>query len=159
MQPVMQIQPNKWSCLPTAFANAADIPLSDLLDTIGHNGSAIVFPNLEEPYNRRSFHVIEVTSALLDMGIYCTPIIPDLTIMNRKDGKSYNINMDLKPYLEQYSGVLIGTFFTNPHAVSYSNGTIHDPKGFSYELDFSRMIVESFWIVKISKTSIKSKWC
>lgn len=61
----MIIQPNAWSCLPCAFGNAIDC---NVLARLGHDGSEIIWPDLEEPYCRRAFHIQECITALWDMG-------------------------------------------------------------------------------------------
>jgi hypothetical protein len=55
-----QIQPNRWSCLPTAFAMAMNIPVGEILTYIGHDGSEIIWPDLPEPKCRRAFHPQEI---------------------------------------------------------------------------------------------------
>jgi len=55
-----QIQPNRWSCLPTAFAMAMGEPVKDIMDYLGHDGSEIIWPDLPEPKCRRAFHPQEI---------------------------------------------------------------------------------------------------
>ena len=50
-----QYQPNRWSCMATAFAMALGIEVSKLIDSIGHDGSEIVEANLELEPLRRGF--------------------------------------------------------------------------------------------------------
>jgi len=66
---LIQKSPNRWSCLPTSFAMAADIPLSELLAEIGHDGSEIVDPGKPDPLCRRCFHPEEIKDVLWHRGL------------------------------------------------------------------------------------------
>jgi hypothetical protein len=66
---IVQDYPNGWSCFPTALAILLNIPVSEIIKDIGHDGSEIIFP---EPNNRRGF-------CYRDLVIYC--LKNDLSIM------------------------------------------------------------------------------
>ena len=81
-----QKQPNGWSCLPTSFAIALGVPVSDIFDYLEHDGSEEVFPGREEPYNRRSFHPQELID--YSMLIHDTPVVQidkELQVINTND--------------------------------------------------------------------------
>jgi hypothetical protein len=82
----IQVQPNRWSCLPTAFAMVLDIPVSQIFDYLGHNGEAIVWPQLEEPRCRRSFHIQEMIDFCFSKKYSVTGIdaIPMATYMTKE---------------------------------------------------------------------------
>lgn len=122
-------QPNKWSCLPTAFAMAMDVSLESLLERIGHNGSEICWPNLPDPLCRRSFHEQELFYAADYFGWLVTPFhsicysTPMLTV------KPYQLNFHGHiPAMHTPRGVLV---ISRPekarHAVAYYEGKILDP--------------------------------
>ena len=66
----IQKQPNRWSCLPTSFAMILDVDVNELIRKIGHDGSEILWPNLEEPYCRRAFHIEEIAMVCYGLGYY-----------------------------------------------------------------------------------------
>src|SRR5260221_108718 len=72
----LQKQPNRWSCLPTAFAMVLDISVKEVITEIGHDGSEIVYPNLEEPKCRRAFHIQELIDFAISIGVSVVPIEP-----------------------------------------------------------------------------------
>lgn len=57
--------PNKWSCLPTAFAIALDVSVESVIKFIGHDGSKITHAGLPEPMCRRGFHPQELIKMCL----------------------------------------------------------------------------------------------
>ncbi len=61
-----QKNPNAWSCLPTAFAIALDVPVETLIALIGHDGSEVTHAGLPEPLNRRGFHPQELIKILVE---------------------------------------------------------------------------------------------
>lgn len=74
------IQPNRWSCLPTAIAMVLDISIDEVIRIVGHDGSRIQWHNQSEPSNRRSFHVQEMVKLCLiknhlAVSIECSPTI------------------------------------------------------------------------------------
>jgi hypothetical protein len=60
-------QPNRWSCLPTAFAIALDVSYDSIIKAIGHDGSKKIWPGLPEPRCRRSFHIREMIDVCYDL--------------------------------------------------------------------------------------------
>ena len=131
----LQKQPNRWSCVPTAFANLLDIDVKYLIDQIGHDGSSIIFPHLPEPLCRRGFHPQEVLFALLKEDIHFETfesIINCLSI----DNKIYHIHFitRLTDLLSTQNGVLIGNINDQNHCVTWYENIIHDPNGTIYNL-------------------------
>ncbi len=64
MQPItLQQRPEGWMCMPIAFAMALDMPVADLLEAIGHDGSKIIFPNRPAPACHQGFHIQELIKA------------------------------------------------------------------------------------------------
>ncbi len=67
----MILIPQKWSCLPVAFARALDISFSEFIERVGHDGSEQVYKDLKF---RRGFHVQECIDIAERMGVTCVPI-------------------------------------------------------------------------------------
>lgn len=66
--------PNGWSCLPTAFAIALEVPLDAVLGIVGHDGSEITHAGLPEPLCRRGFHPQEMIKMCLEDGMSVTRV-------------------------------------------------------------------------------------
>jgi len=132
-------------CLPLAFAMALDVPVAELLEAIGHDGSAIAFPTLPDPLCRCCFHIQEFVQVALTRGYGATPVelFPVLQIykfhktINYPDGNWPRFDK----IIQTSCGVLDGTGARYGHAVAYDHGRIFDPKGSVY--DFSRLACEA----------------
>lgn len=153
MQIQIQIQPNKWSCLPTAFAMAIDVPVAKVIEDICHDGSKIIFPEYDDPFCRRSFHIQELTDICLKRGFAVVPI--ENQPISEAKNHQYNVpvhNKRLEYYLVNYTGVLIGMIQTDrPHAVAWNGHRILDPNGTDYNvIDFRIDIF--FLIIKFNIT-------
>jgi hypothetical protein len=143
-------QPNKWSCLPTAFAMAMEVELDWLIKQIGHDGSEILYPDLKDPERRRSFHHQEIIQVALRNDFTVTPLIPNYTLF---PGKGENHRLDISvsddilfELMSRYSGVLVGETYSGlRHAVAWDRHIILDPNGWKYNRD--RFIMEVFWAV------------
>jgi hypothetical protein len=138
----MILQSNRWDCVPTAFAMCLDVLPLDIYEYIGHDGSEIIWPELEEPYRRRSFHIDEMIDFC--MGLSYAPVFIDREpIMSpmvdlektflpyRKEFSENRWNN----YLKYHDAVLLGfTKSDKPHAVAWSHHDqlIYDPEGFRY---------------------------
>ena len=57
-------QENRYSCVVCAFAMASARSVNDLIVSVGHDGSEIMFPDSDHPW--RGFHVQEMILALID---------------------------------------------------------------------------------------------
>ena len=126
-----QLQPNRWSCFPTAAAIVTDIPVARLLGLIGHDGSEPVFST--HPAGR-AFHPNEVALALLECG--WSLIGFDVAPVATNGASTISVSFNFQRLLYAYSGVLLGfTLGTGlPHAVAYDHLTkrIYDTNGLVY---------------------------
>ena len=122
-------QPNGWSCLPTAFASIVEEPVEDVFDYIGHNGSQILWPDLEEPMCRRSFHIQEMYAYCLSKNYAVTTFTPKFgtSVLNADPFIECNKWMD--DLLSHYFGVMTGTSSQgNLHALAWDGTRFMDPQ-------------------------------
>jgi len=143
----LQQRPEPWMCVPLAFAMVLDIPVATLLDTVGHDGSKILFPNLSEPACRQGFHIQEFVHVALARGFAVTPIelFPVLASADERQTQTilYGDN-NWKRFADVLAisrGVIDGTGYRLGHTVAYDHGRIYDPKG--HEYDYSRIACEA----------------
>jgi hypothetical protein len=126
---------------------ALRVPVQELIEEIGHDGSAIVFPGLEEPMCRRGFHSQELIHAAWNRGFTCTRI--ELMPVIKASALSEDTHtVELKDpwnrfigFIDTTMGVLEGRGRRCNHAVCYHYGTIYDPDGHLY--DYSQEACES----------------
>lgn len=71
---IPQKSPNSWSCLLTAFSIALQVPIENLINMIGHDGSEVTHAGLPEPLNRRGFHPQELIKVCLEQNLSATYI-------------------------------------------------------------------------------------
>ena len=151
-----QISPNKWSCLPTAFAQLLNIGIKELIDFIGHDGSEIIFPDdlRGDPYTRRSFNIQEIIDFVLQDGIYTvTEITEPLESFNGGTLHIFDERPERIPhYMSMFSGVLLGMSQNDvPHAVTWHTQIAYDVNGMVYSVKDSFMSwfkPNTFYIVK-----------
>lgn len=106
--------PNRWSCLPCAFAMALDETFEEMIFHLNHDGSEIIRPDMPEPLCRKAFDVNELLQVAIQLGygFIALPKPPD----------------KLKAVLlgETKNGV--------PHAVAWTGNRVYDPAGGRYPL-------------------------
>ena len=141
---MLQIQPNRWSCSVTSFAMALEVPVQQLIDEIGHDGSTIAFSGLPEPSCRRGFHSQELVKAALMHGFTCTPVELFPVICPKQEhcensvtviyGNTIESNWErFRSIINNTIGVLEGQGERCNHAVHYRYGVLWDPGGEIYE--------------------------
>lgn len=153
-------KPERWMCLPTAFAMALGMPLRDVLDLIGHDGSEIVWPNYPEPQCRRGFHTQELIDVAVRAGYAVTPIqlFPALAPSERAQplaitwGSQQGNWARFRLAIRRGRGVITGRDQRHGkgHAVAYDHGAICDPDGEVYrysrrECEQRGFIVDCAW--------------
>lgn len=143
--------PNGWSCLANAFAMALDIPIHEIFKSVGHDGSEIIWKDLPEPFNRRSFHIQEmVAMCRRRFGLYVT----EYQAVYALAPTGYNVDPLVRPNLgvmeqmlslEIHDGVLTGFSGKMPHAVAWDGyeKMIYDAGGCCYSID--KFSIQSFW--------------
>ncbi len=107
------------NCLAAASAMALGITYNALVNRIGHDGQAIIFPDLPDPGKRQGFHIQEIIDVALDMGFAVTPI--EALPYSTPDGqKTFGVNFKIKRFqnhLKNSRGVITGMKKIWRHAV------------------------------------------
>lgn len=145
----LQIQPNRWSCLPTAFGMLLDIPVDDIIKVLGHDGSDIIFDG--HPEQRRGFHPQELVDlCVCEYDMMCTIIEvfpslqqPDGGIILLKDGQL--LKKRYHDYLRRFECVIWGSINGNRHAVAWDRKSIYDPNGTIYGIE--RFTPEALFLI------------
>jgi hypothetical protein len=133
----LQRQPNHWSCVPTAFAMALNVRVSEFIAHIGHDGSQIIWPTLKEPHCRRGFHVQECIDIAFRAGFSVTPIeaIPSHAPAEPVPAFEIVCGGSEKTALERFARIVLhhrGVLTGYSHAVAFDHGVICDPCGHVY---------------------------
>ncbi len=128
---LIQYQPNKFSCISTAFAMVLEIPIDVVLKELGHTGEELI-----SEFQHRGLHITELTYFCFKRGFYVIEFQTICHFMNEKKeifdmSSPYNINEVI--HLNQ--GVLTGTTPSGKvHAVAWDGMQIFDPNGTIYNL-------------------------
>lgn len=129
--------------MATAFAMVLDIPVAELIRSIGHEGSEIVEPDENGDPLRRGFSAQECISVAIERGFACTQIelLPALVYPSgqkriitfpHNDG-SFNGNWQrFQMHIGSSRGVIAGNGKRHGHAVAYEFGSAYDPNGTPY---------------------------
>jgi hypothetical protein len=133
---LLQKQPNSFSCLPTAFAMVLHRKVEDIISSLGHDGSRILWENCEHPcWKYRGFHPQELIDYCFKEGkailhIESQPMFKDRTNPNNipvcaimdHESRFYN-------YTNKLNGVLVGEYRTTRyrHALAWFDGESYDP--------------------------------
>ena len=149
----IQRQPTKWSCLSTSFAILLGVPVAELHEMLGHDGSEIYYPGEQEPKCRRGFHPQEFISLLMDMGIAVVTFeaLPVSTVRGTTfTHYPYEVQRAQERFdriLSKYVGVICGKSEKgNLHAVAWDGfGAICPTQG--RRIDLSGFEVECFFAV------------
>lgn len=146
----LQHSPNRWSCLPTAFAMVLGKSLIELVHEIGHDGSEVIWPDSPDPYCRRGFHVQELINVLYHYGLTATPFEACPCSISKGSVSPYSVPLDpkrLEYIMTETHGVITGTTLDGqPHAVAWNGSKIFDPNGTKYGLE--KFILETYWLIR-----------
>lgn len=144
----LQYSPNRWSCIPTAFAMAAGIPVSDFILKIGHDGSKVMHPDLLEPNGRKAFHIQECLAVCLDFGIKFTPF-ELVTRQGVSMERSWTTNWVDRVHrlMADHKGVLLGRGKRTMHAVAWDGERVYDSSIGIYFLPSVHFAPHTFWLI------------
>ena len=146
-----QVTPNRWSCLPTAFAIALDVRAGMLIKWLGHDGSRVVRPELAAPECYLGFHIQELIGYAWYMGHATTPFEanPRSTVGGEPHRIEFANGNDTRILTALYAnlGVLTGQSVAtgSHHAVAWDGERIYNPTGEVQGLeDFA---INTFWLL------------
>jgi hypothetical protein len=139
----LQLQPNRWSCLPTSFAIVLGVSVEEIFKIIGHDGGEILWPKLPNPECRRGFMPNEMIYATKKLGKN-VEFIPRVCESN-----CHKVEIPNEWFLDQLplnTGVITGvTGRYKNHAVAWNGHLIIDPTDLSkYHYSLFQDIHE-FW--------------
>src|SRR6218665_2619518 len=95
--------------MAAAFAMAYDMTFKSIINRIGHDGSEILWPELGEPRQRKTFHLQEFIILGLELGK--RPICLEFeTVAYADDNHQYTLdhNLIVKSLMFGQPGVLLG---------------------------------------------------
>lgn len=143
----MMIQPNAWSCMPTALAMVLNLRPTDVIKVIGHDGSKIC-SNEQEPLCRRGFDYNEIFDVCykigVPVGLVATKPVSVHEQMIYEEQRAY---ARIGSLLQKHRGIILGLVDGKSHAVAWDTHMVHDPTGYKYEIDDSRLEIEYFILV------------
>jgi hypothetical protein len=111
---------------------AAMVTPEEIIKRIGHDGSAIIWPDLPEPQRRRAFHIQECINAVsLEWAVTPFELLGRLT----PNGVLISEIHFEYPQLDTWTGVALGLgkVSGNQHAVAFCAGEVFDPNGLRYD--------------------------
>lgn len=115
-----------------------DTPVSEVIRRVGHDGSQIVWPVLDDPYKRRGFHPQEMIDLAYRLGKRVITIEAIPVSIGSENQEGFEIPMDNEArwmtYLSMEYGVLAGNFGGRQHAVAWDKHKIIDNDGLFYPL-------------------------
>jgi len=123
---------------------ACGLTLSELLNLIGHDGSEIVFPELDDPFRRRAFNGQEIVRVLTSLGFVVSehqlfPIsVVDEEHIFALESEKETLDAYMEVLLSRGPGVLCGVTKNTGkyHAVTWNGvDACLDPVGFIYPID------------------------
>ncbi len=123
-----QLQPSRWSCLPTSLAIVLGVPVEAIFAILGHDGSEILWPELPEPQCHKGFTLGEMIHVADRFGKYLVAHekkwthSPDGNIIIQIPNDYFNDK------LKRFNGVITGvTTQGKRHAVAWLDGEVIDP--------------------------------
>jgi len=124
---------------------ALGITNDEFFEHAGHDGGEIIFPEVDDPFCRRGFHISEAVVVAIKLGFTATPVeLNPCIVANGAEGAypvvygrsklSQTNDAVFKAIIDQSKGVIeCTTRLRNWHAVAFSKGVIFDPDGRVFE--------------------------
>lgn len=151
-------QPEKWQCGLAAFAMLFDLSLESAVQTLGHDGSEILYPELKEPECRKGFTIPELVDAAykLDHALIQFDAVPITMDANEKVRSIYpevELESRLMRILAQGEGLILGQYASKKwHMVCWDGKYVLDPHGpriYSFnDVGIETITIESFYLKK-----------
>lgn len=149
----LQLKPYQWACSITALAMTIDVPVVELMELLGHDGSEIIWDHLPEPMCRRGFHSQELIHLAWRFGYTVTPfeIFPCIramygaiddypVILNEGENANWRQFFDV---IRETKGIIEGRCEPGGchHAMHFDHNEVFDPDG--HQFTYSRKECES----------------
>lgn len=127
---------------------ACKVDLGMILEIIGHDGSCIVHPHLQEPKCRRTFHIQECIWAAYSLGFSVTPF-ESFPALAATETDYISIERPWPQGILAGFGVLTGHGRRTGHAIAFEDWIGYDPNGMIYDLrqhpDHRGFTIETVW--------------
>lgn len=127
----LQLQPNCWSCYPTALAMCLDKPVAEVIKELGHDGGEILFPWEPAPFCFRGFADREIIDYAWANGYYMCLIPGHNFAVCRGElyklptvGNPTRISVTLRLHK-----CIINSDMPKAHALACDTNQIFDPRG------------------------------
>ncbi len=149
----LQKQPNRWSCMPTAFAMVLGVKVEQFIKWIGHDGSEIMWPGMPEPYCRRGFHPQEFQKPCNKLDYVVIEIEASPKLQDPQNPTNFHqvftseqekTRLDLA--MRHQEGVVTGYYAASRkrHALAWSGTKFYDPST-AIETSKSDYVIEQFF--------------
>ena len=143
-------QPNAYSCTLASAAMVFDTTTKNLIRIIGHDGSAIIFPNLPEPIRRKGFHFQEIVDAAEVLGFALIPIEAE-PVQTPNGVDEYALNFPESRFYNHIfgnPGLISGMVRKYWHCIAWDGEKVYDPNGRIYDLSDCKIDIQVFWKIK-----------
>lgn len=125
-----------------------DIPVVELLQELGHDGSAVWWSEAVGFKRQRGFHIQELIDVCWKKGFSVTLIesAPTAQPDENLEPKLYTTEETLMQRMQRYLDNNMGVITRNNHAVAWDGKQIYDPSEriYSMEPDFE---IREFWLI------------
>ncbi len=143
---LIKLPKGKHQCLIYATAMLLGITPEQVIETVGHDGSEIWWPQLESPWGQRGIHMQEILDVVEATGqtLVCYQLMP--TSVPIDEGLQRRAVFELKRAKERFSlvlGVGPGILITARHACAWDGSKVYDPNGRIEEIQDYR--IKELW--------------
>ena len=136
------------NCLLYAAAMVLEVTPEQLIQSIGHDGEEVWWPEQIGSQKKRSFHIQEILDAArsLNYSFICIDAIPLIGIDDFNIKEIYPEPMlRLASWIKDHPGILIVDSGGIGHAVAWDGEQVFDPKGFIKSVE--DYIIESAYLL------------
>lgn len=143
----MKVQPNRASCLPTCLASLLDVPVQQIFDDIGHDGTERIWPGLVEPRCYRGFHPQEIMISAYNHGLPLIRLHRETYNVSAPGQTPHRLTYVLSDIILTHKGIASGILdYKSSHALVFDNGVFYCPtigkeiKPVTFDLDYILVI-------------------
>jgi hypothetical protein len=132
-----------------------DMTVNEVFGYVGHDGGAIVYPDLNEPHCRRGHTLYEMAQLCLSKGYGLTPMSPKYIHSSLKSGEQIEVLVNptiIDELYAQENMVLVGTMPSGSgHAMAWHENSVYCPSGNVYTRVNNPMSVEIMLLCSLLK--------